>query len=239
MTRRIDITGQKFDQLTVVSYAETRNKKAYWNCVCTCGRTKKVRGDELKSGLVKTCGQCPKYEDLTGMVFGNLKVIEYAGTNNSNHTLGRCLCKCGKEIVTRADVLKSGLSKSCGCKNKELHIEWGKEAKIHGESNSRLYNIWKLIKQRCSNPKASSYKYYGEKGIEICEEWKCDFEKFYIWSMNNGYEDTLTIDRIDSKGNYEPNNCRWITRSENSRRVALELAKKRRKNKYKDITDED
>ena len=84
---------------------------------------------------------------------------------------------------------------------------------IHGMSHSRLYHIWNAMRQRCENPNAISYKYYGEKGIFVCEEWK-KFSNFCAWALSNGYNDNLTIDRINSNGNYEPSNCKWATNKE-------------------------
>lgn len=84
---------------------------------------------------------------------------------------------------------------------------------IHGMSHSRLYQIWNSMRQRCENPNAISYKYYGKKGVCVCDEWK-NFKNFCAWALNNGYADNLTIDRKDSNGNYEPNNCKWATNKE-------------------------
>ena len=81
----------------------------------------------------------------------------------------------------------------------------------HGGRYTRLYNIWLNMKQRCSNPKASHYEYYGGKGVSVCEEWKKSFSTFRDWALSNGYEDGLTIDRIESDKDYCPENCRWVT----------------------------
>lgn len=122
----------------------------------------------------------------------------------------KCLCDCGNEIVVRSNSLRRGLTKSCGCLNKERapsHV-------VHNMSKTRIYRIYKAIKQRCCNKKSEDYKYYGGRGITVCDEWRNDFMAFYDWAMANGYTDNLTIDREDNDGNYEPSNCRWVTRKE-------------------------
>lgn len=86
----------------------------------------------------------------------------------------------------------------------------------HGFTNNRIYNIYRGMKTRCYNNKDYHYQWYGAKGIKICDEWLNDFMSFYNWAINNGYKDDLTIDRINTHGNYEPSNCRWVTTKQQS-----------------------
>lgn len=89
----------------------------------------------------------------------------------------------------------------------------------HGLTGTRIYKTWSNMKQRCHNPNASKYNSYGGKGITVCEEWRNNFKAFYNWSMENGYNDNLTIDIIDSSKGYSPDNCRWITIKENQEKI--------------------
>jgi hypothetical protein len=149
---------------------------------------------------------------LIGKRYGRLTVMEYI-TGNPKHKLVKCICDCGKEWTGRASSLKSGNTLSCGCFKKETTA---KKHLKHGLFGTRIYRTWSHIIQRCENPKTENYKYYGGRGIKVCDEWH-KFEVFYQWAMANGYEDNLEIDRIDSNRSYEPDNCRWVTRKENNR----------------------
>lgn len=89
--------------------------------------------------------------------------------------------------------------------------------RLHGESHTRLHNIWLGMKNRCYNSKHDRYPFYGALGIQVCQEWKDDYITFRDWAKSNGYKDGLTIDRIDVHSNYCPSNCRWVDRKAQAR----------------------
>ena len=148
----------------------------------------------------------PKLIDITNQRFGRLKVIEYVGNSK-----WLCQCDCGKQKVISGRGMREGLVISCGCYHKE---DIKSSQTTHNSSKTRIYHIWQNVKRRCYNPNYIYFKYYGGKGIIMCNEWLNDFPAFKEWSLKNGYSDVLTLDRIDSNGNYEPSNCRWVSRKD-------------------------
>lgn len=159
-----------------------------------------------------------KLKDITGEKFGLLTVIGRGENSKDGHVRWNCVCDCGKIKITpvSAQDLKKGAVTSCGCIHK-------KSISKHGYSKERLYQTWYDMIKRCENPNATNYPNYGGRGIKVCNEWH-DYLIFRLWAMNNGYNDNLTLDRINNNEGYCPDNCRFAD--------AGMQANNRRKNVY-------
>ena len=209
-----NLKGQKFGKLTVICKSENINKRTAWLCKCDCGQKIIVKTGYLTNGDTKSCG-CKKGDggkqklhNIIGEKYGRLLVISRTENNKYNKPTWECLCDCGNIIIVNGNLLKNKNTQSCGCLKLEETI---KRSTKHKLCNTKLYKVWAAMKGRCYNKNATQYNDYGGRGIIVCDDWKNDFQKFYDWSINNEYDNKLTLDRINVNGNYEPSNCRWVS----------------------------
>lgn len=172
----------------------------------------------------------PAFIDITGEKYGRLTAIR-KDSQGSRKAKGKWLfkCDCGNELLCTANRVRSGNTKSCGCLKSEVLSDLGKESikslhqqqVTHGMTGSRICRILKNMKTRCYNTKTECFKYYGGKGITICDEWLNNSQKFIDWALSHKYNDKLTIERKNSNKGYSPDNCEFITQSEQARRSLI------------------
>jgi hypothetical protein len=149
-------------------------------------------------------------KDLTGLKINKLTVIRFSHRNERGNQFWIVKCECGNEKTMQRGNFATGRNVSCGCYHKE-------KMTTHNLSKTKFYKRWFSLIQRCEYKSSPNYKNYGARGIKVCEEWRNSFISFYNWAVNNGYQPGLDCDRINNDGDYSPENCRWVTRSENNR----------------------
>lgn len=180
-------------------------------CKCVCGNIKKVNINNIIHGKSKSCGclsgvykkerEFLNAQKHIGDIFGRLQILEvlpFEKDKNSRTTV-KCLCECGNTTTTKLTYLKNGNTRSCGCLQKE-------NTKSHGLGTHELYKTWYAMMQRCYNEESDNFHLYGGRGIKVCKRWH-DI-RLFIEDMSPRPEG-LSLDRVDTNGNYEPSNCRW------------------------------
>lgn len=220
--------GEKYNMLECIKYtgSDKRGKKFLFKC--DCGNEIECTGTYVKNNRYKSCG-CRKYnknkdEDILRTKFNRLKPIKRVDNINRGKAF-LCECDCGNTTIVPLGSLKNNRIKSCGCLNIEVQSKFMKEYnKKHGKSKTPEYKVWQGMKSRCNNPNSKGYKNYGGRGIQVCKRWDDSFENF-INDMGERPNEDCQIDRIDNDKNYSPENCEWVTRSENTLNKRHKLGK--------------
>ena len=161
--------------------------------------------------------------DMTGHKVNRLTVLSREPNAKDGSAMWLCRCDCGNLFVANGKNIRNNHTQSCGCLQRERSSE---SSVTHGKTRTRLHNVWKTMRQRCTNPNRRNFKNYGGRGICVCEEWD-SYEAFYdhVSQLPHFGEPGYSIDRINNDGNYEPGNVRWATASEQQRNKRRKVTK--------------
>ena len=206
--------GEIFGNWTIVKYDKSILNLRYYMCKCKCGKIISVRACTLKNGQSKQCRDCANKSNrlkfIKGQVFGNWTIIkETEVASKFRHY--KCKCKCGQIKAIASVELKIGRSTQCRDCAAKSRIP---KVTTHGRTKTIEYSRWHGMRERCEKPNHVSFRYYGGRGIKVCERW-LKFENFFE-DMGLIPDKKYQIDRINTNGDYEPVNCRWATCTENN-----------------------
>ena len=209
-----DLTGRVFGKITILDRDYTNSKRVAWNYECECGNKRSALSHNLLSGSTTHCGCSPKgprahflktgqrHSKHVGARSGKLVATEYI-VDEKKRQLLKCLCDCGNTPTVLYSNFTTGKQKSCGCFALEAITK-------HGMSKSRDYRYWAQLIARCTNPKNQFYEKYGGSGITLDPTWRASFSEYYK-DVGPRPEGKFVLGRIDKKGNYTKENCRWIS----------------------------
>lgn len=195
------------------SFIKTTGKRKRVFALYSCSYCKKEvekNKDNITYRNVDNCGCQPKKLKPLPKEINSVRIVSDLGMDEKfNKRKAIFKCHCGKDFEAIINAVKTKQKMSCGCLR-------GGHNYTHQLSKHPLYRKWSGMIARTENKKGIGYHRYGGRGISVCREWRNDFMSFYDWAINNGWDEGLTIDRIDVNGNYEPSNCQWITMKENN-----------------------
>jgi hypothetical protein len=235
----IDLTGKKFNKLTVIAkgngyYTKGGQYKTTWICRCDCGNVKEIASEKIRKGHTQSCGCVRKqkianvnFDDITGMKFDRLTVIRFLQPEEREDYRRQwlCKCECGNEVQVNSNKLRSGHTRSCGCLMVDFIANLNKKYKY---TSKRLYSVYKGMLSRCYDKTQREYHNYGKRGIVVCQEWLDNFDNFAEWAYKNGYKEDAkhlecTLDRQNVDKGYSPDNCRWVSNQvqQNNRRDCI------------------